>query len=188
MRIVNARVMTSKYPRRLHTDITKDRWRQAPPKLVGARRGVARMSLEPLGVIADLAVDDVLSSVSTLVASGPQEAITQIATTSNLGFIDPGVDVPPADWAPAQAYASGFEPEVRVDPPAIFASLLLLLLGLDATLQSMNVPFIGSRIGEYLRAKRKETKDREYEEFQQEMRQRELNNEGGQLDEQEKGQ
>eukprot|EP00242_Pyramimonas_sp_CCMP2087_P016663 CAMPEP_0198206190 /NCGR_PEP_ID=MMETSP1445-20131203/9726_1 /TAXON_ID=36898 /ORGANISM="Pyramimonas sp., Strain CCMP2087" /LENGTH=126 /DNA_ID=CAMNT_0043878795 /DNA_START=215 /DNA_END=595 /DNA_ORIENTATION=- len=105
--------------------------------------------------------------------SGPQEVFAQLAT-SNLGFIDAGADLPPSDWSPAQSYDK-FEPGGRLDPGAVFACLLVGLVGVDATLQSMNVPFIGRWASEYLKKKRSESKDRDYKEFQKKMEQQQTN-------------
>jgi len=46
---------------------------------------------------------------------------------------------------PVWRWIGRFEPGVRVDPAAVFACVLLGVFGLDASLQSMNVPFIGVR-------------------------------------------
>lgn len=92
---------------------------------------------------------------------------------SNLGVLDPGPgdsDLA-ADWDVAKG-ASTFEPGVRVDPAAVFACVLLGVFGLDASLQSMNVPFIGSRVRRYARDRKAEKRRLEMEEYDRRMAER----------------
>mmetsp|Transcript_25869 Transcript_25869/g.49166 ORF Transcript_25869/g.49166 Transcript_25869/m.49166 type:complete len:177 (+) Transcript_25869:151-681(+) len=109
--------------------------------------------------------------VHQAVLNAPSEVMGQLAAaSSNLGFLDPGSGPPPADWDYSSTKdLQSFEPGVRVDPKGIFASAVLGIFCLDATLESMKLPSIQRFVRESYRKDRLKKRELEVADLKRQL-------------------